>query len=140
MENKTLQEVYKNASDEVKEILKNRFSNDELGIEPIENQIRNEILELIRKNIKNIRFLLKNDFCSDLPTDRFEILNENRKWLFDIDYNEKTKHFWFSYNEVFLVFESKYDINDVDFYMIMNTVLNEDLKLNGVTPRLFFFC
>lgn len=31
--NKTLSEVYKNSSDEVKEILKNKFSNEELGIE-----------------------------------------------------------------------------------------------------------
>lgn len=30
--NKTLSEVYKNSSDEVKEILKNKFSNEELGI------------------------------------------------------------------------------------------------------------
>lgn len=30
--NKTLAEVYKNSSDEVKEILKNKFSNEELGI------------------------------------------------------------------------------------------------------------
>ena len=135
MENKTLQEVYKNSSDEVKEILKSKFSEKDLGIVNVEQQIRNEILEIIKKNIRNIRFL--DEKGANLPTSRVEVLNENGDWLFDIDYDEKNKHFWYSYNRIFKVFESKYNINDLNFNDIMKGVVEEDLKMGGVTPISF---
>lgn len=47
--NKTLKEVYKNSSDEVKEILESKFYNVDLGIVDIKQQIRSEILKLIKK-------------------------------------------------------------------------------------------
>ena len=134
MKNKTLQEVYKNSSDEVKEILKTKFSNKDLGIGDVKQQIRNEILEIIKKNIKNVMFLDEYGFVYDLPS-RLEIFDENRDWLFDIDYNEKNKHFWYSYNRIFKVFESKFNINLMNFNEIMNIVVKEDLKMDGVTPH-----
>ncbi|HPC09557.1 MAG TPA: hypothetical protein PLN85_00585 [archaeon] len=45
--NKTLKEVYKNSSDEVREILRTKFSNEELGIKNIEEEIKNEFLEIL---------------------------------------------------------------------------------------------
>ena len=132
--NQTMQEVYKNSSDEVKEILKNKFSKDDLGIGIDENQIRNEILDLIRKNIKNVRFLNKDGSHTDLPTNRFEIYDEYENWLFEIDYTEKKKVFLYSYFRVFSIFETKYEIKLVNFNKMMITVLVEDLKMCGVTP------
>ena len=135
MKNKTLQEVYKNSSDEVKEILKFIFSNKDLGFIDFEQETRNEILEIIKKNIKNVRFLDKNNNNSVLPTSRFEIFDEKGDWLFDIDYNEENKHFWYSYNRIFKVFfNSKHDINSMNFNNIMKGVVEEDLKMVGVTP------
>ena len=134
MENKTLKEVYKNSSDEVKEILKTKFTEKDLGVVNIEQQIRNEILEIIKKNIKNVRFLDEDGNISDLPSSRFFIFDENREWLFDINYDEENKHFWYSQHRIFEVFESKYDINLLNFRKIMNIVVKEDLKMDGVTP------
>ena len=136
MENKTLQEVYKNSSDEVKEILKSKFSEKDLGIVNVEQQIRNEILEIIKKNIKNIRYLDENGSVSDLPTSRFKILDENGKWLFDISYDEKNKHFWYSQDKIYKFFKSKYNIIYLIFNDIMKDVVKEDFKMDVVTPHL----
>ena len=38
-------------------------------------------------------FLDESWRVSDYPTSRFEILNEEGKWLFDIDYDSKNQHF-----------------------------------------------
>ena len=49
-------------------------------------------------------FLDENCEVSDYPTSRFEILNEEGKWLFDIDYDSKNQHFWYSYHRILVIF------------------------------------
>lgn len=132
--NKTLQEVYKNSSEEVREILKSKFSYSDLGIINVEQEIRNGVLGLIKNNIKNVRFLNKNGGISDLPTNRVEILDENGSWLFDINYDEENKHFWYSHYNIYRFFESKCGINYQKFNEIMVDVVEEDLNMKGVTP------
>ena len=136
MKNKTLAEVYKNASDEVKEILKSKFDNSELGIRYDEIEIKNEILSLIKNNIKNIKFLDENGNHIEVPSNRFEICDEDGNWIFDIDYGKKNKHFWYSHYKVFKVFESKYGVSYVKFNKILKGILlDEELNLKGVTPH-----
>lgn len=130
--NKTLQEVYKNSSDEVKKILESKFSYDDLGVKMGEQEIRNEILEIIRKNIEIMQLL--NDGCnSDLPKDGLKIYNENNQLLFVINYNEKNKNFWYSYDRIFKMIEAKSGIDYLNFNKIMMNVVENDLNLLGIT-------
>jgi hypothetical protein len=94
--------------------------------------VKQEILEMLEKYKSNVRFLTENCEVSNYPTSRFEILNEDGKWLFDIDYDSKTPHFWCSY---YNVYDEKYSINYDDFQEVMKSILVEHLNLNGVTPQ-----
>src|SRR5574344_2087659 len=70
--------------------------------------VKKEILEMLEKYKSNVRFL-----------DEGENVNENGVWLFDIDYNEKNQHFWYSHDRVWGVFYEKYSINYYDFQDVM---------------------
>ena len=56
--------------------------------------VKQEILEMLEKHKSNVRFLGENGVVSKYPTSRFEILNENREWLFDINYDSKNPRFF----------------------------------------------
>ena len=96
--------------------------------------VKQEILEMLEKHKSNVRFLGENGVVSKYPTSRFEILNENREWLFDINYDSKNPRFLYSYYGVFAIFRDKYSINYNDFQEVMKSILEEHLGLNGVTP------
>ena len=96
--------------------------------------VKQEILEILEKYKSNVRFLDKNCNVSKYPTSRFEILNENGEWLFDIDYDSKNQHFLYSYYRIFIFLKLKYLINHDDFQEVMKSILEEHLNLNGVTP------
>ena len=97
--------------------------------------VKQEILEMLEKYKSNVRFLDKNCNVSKYPTSRFEILNENGEWLFDIDYDSKNQHFLYSYYRIFIFLKLKYLINHDDFQEVMKSILEEHLNLNGVTPE-----
>ena len=97
--------------------------------------VKQEILEMLEKYKSNVRFLDENCEVSKYPTSRFEILDKNGDWLFDIDYDSKNQHFWYSYYRVWSVFSFKYSINYNDFQEVMKSILVEHLNLNGVTPQ-----
>ena len=96
--------------------------------------IKQEILEMLEKYKSNVRFLDENCEGSNYPTSRFEILDENGDWLFDINYDSKNQHFWYSYHRVFIFLKLKYLINYNDFQEVMKSILEEHLNLKGVTP------
>ena len=52
-----------------------------------------------------------------------------------IDYDLKNPLFWYSLYNVYNVFNVKYSINYDDFQEVMNSILEEHLSLNGVTPE-----
>ena len=96
--------------------------------------VKQEILEMLEKYKSNVRFLNKNCEVSNYPTSRFEILNENGEWLFDIDYDSKNPRFLYSYYRIFIFLKLKYLINYNDFQEVMKSMLEEHLNLKGVTP------
>jgi len=138
MKNSTLQEVYKNSSDEVRAILKNKFSEKELGLskEVDQEEFNKFFLGLLGKHSKNVRFLDSIGNPVTHPSPRFELRNNEGEWMFDISYEEKTRHFWYSYSHILTVFESKYGINYLEINKLMQPTLDEALNLKGVTPIL----
>ena len=117
---------------ELLEQLTNSDDNKEL--------IKQEILEIFEKHKSNIRFLDSNDISlvSKYPSSRFEILNNKGEWLFDIDYDQKNPHFWYSYSRIYEFFTNKYSINYDDIQEVIKSVLVGHLNLKGVTPSVFF--
>ena len=97
--------------------------------------VKQEILEMLEKHKSNIRFLDENCKVSKYPTSRFEILDNDGEWLFDINYDSKNPRFLYSYYRVFAIFRDKYSINYNDFQEVMKSILEEHLGLNGVTPE-----
>jgi len=114
--------------DQVKKIL------EQTKVKDAKEFVKKEILEILEKYKSNVRFLTENCEVSNYPTSRFEILNEEGNWLFDIDYDSKNQHFWYSYYRVYDVFLNKYSINYDDFQEIMTDILEEHLNLKDVTP------
>ena len=96
--------------------------------------VKQEILEMLEKYKSNVRFLDDYFHLTNYPTSRFAILNEEGKWLFDINYDSKNQHFLYSYHNVHNVFLEKYPINHCDFQEVMKSILEEHLNLKGVTP------
>ena len=96
--------------------------------------VKQEILEMLEKYKSNVRFLNEYGEISKYPTSRFEILNEDGKWLFDIDYDLKNPNFWYSYYRILVIFRDKYSINIGDFQEVMKSILKERLNLKDVTP------
>ena len=117
--------------DQVKKIL------EQTKVKDTKELVKQEILEMLEKYKSNVRFLNENCKVSKYPTSRFEIFNENGNWLFDIDYDSKNPHFWYSYYKVWIVFSDKYSINHNDFQEVMKSILEEHLNLKDVPP--FFY-
>ena len=115
--------------DQVKKILEQTIIKDTKEL------VKQEILEILEKYKSNVRFLDVNCEASSYPTSRFDILDENGEWLFDINYDSKNQHFWCSFYRVWIVFLNKYSINNVDFQEVMKSILEEHLNLKGVTPK-----
>ena len=59
--------------------------------------VKKEILEMLEKYKSNVNFLDGYFNVTKYPASRFAILTEDGKWLFDIDYDSKNQHFWYSY-------------------------------------------
>ena len=108
---------------------------EQAKIKDTKELVKQEILEMLEKYKSNVRFLDENYKVSKYPTSRFEIFNEEGKWLFDIDYDSKNQHFWYSYYRILAIFRENYSINYDDFQEVMKSILEEHLNLKGVTPN-----
>ena len=131
MENKTIEVngvTIELTDDQVKKIL------EQTKIKDTKELVKQEILEMLEKYKSNVRFLTEIGVVSTYPTSRFEIFDENGEWLFDIDYDSKNTHFWYSFYRILVVFNVKYSINYDDFQEIMKSILKEHLNLKDVTP------
>ena len=109
---------------------------EQTNIKDTKELVKQEILEMLEKYKSNVRFLDENYNVSKYPTSSFEILNENGEWLFDIDYDSKNLHFWYSYHRILAIFREKYSINRDDFQEVMKSILEEHLNLKTVTPKI----
>ena len=115
--------------DQVKKILEQTIIKDTNEL------VKQEILEMLEKYKYNVRFIDENYKVSTNPTSRFEFLDKNGNWLFDINYDSENPDFWYSRYHVYDVFIDKYSINYDDFQEVMKSILEEYLNLKGVTPR-----
>ena len=132
MENKTIEVngvTIELTDDQVKKIL------EQTVIKDTNELVKQEILEMLEKYKSNVRFLDVNGEASNYPTSRFEILDKNGEWLFDIDYDSKNPRFLYSFYRVWIVFFAKYSINYDDFQEVMKSMLEEHLSLKEVTPN-----
>ena len=107
---------------------------EQAKIKDTKELVKQEILEMLEKYKSNVRFLDENYKVSKYPTSRFDILNENGEWLFDIDYDSKNPRFLYSYYIILAIFRENYSINYDDFQEVMKSILEEHLNLKGVTP------
>ena len=102
----------------------------------VKELIKQEILDMLEQNKSNVRYLDSDDSKSKYPTSRFEILNNKGEWLFDIDYDQKNPHFWYSYSRIYEFFTNKYSINYDDIQEVMKSILVGYLNLKDVTPTI----
>ena len=100
----------------------------------VKELIKQEILDMLEQNKSNVRFLDSRESKSKYPSSRFEILNNKGEWLFDIDYDQKNPHFWYSYYRIYEFFTKKYSINHDDIQEVMKSILVGHLNLKDVTP------
>ena len=100
----------------------------------VKELVKKKLLEMLEKYKSNVRFIRQDNKETNYSTSRFEILNEDNKWLFDIDYDEKNKHFWYSYDRIYKFFTNKYGIEYNDLQEVIESILNEHLNLKGVIP------
>ena len=132
MENKTIEVngvTIELTDDQIKKVL------EQTKVKDTKELVKQEILEILEKYKSNVRFLDENYNVSKYPTSRFEILNENGEWLFNIDYDSKNQHFWYSYYRILVIFRENYSINYDDFQEVMKSILEEHLNLMGKTLR-----
>ena len=111
---------------------------EQTKIKDTKELVKQEILEMLEKHKSNVRFLDKSWRVSKYPTSRFDILNENGEWLFDIDYDSKNPRFLYSYYIILAIFRENYSINYDNFQEVMKSILEEHLNLRGVTPKIWF--
>ena len=127
-------EIYKK-SDELKEMMLAKFSKEALEKHDVsQEEFDKTFLELLAKCTKTV-FLDEQGNKSDLPTNRIELSNADGKWLFDIQFTGKGKHFWVNYIMVWKIFMDKHDLHGVDIQRLMKNQVVNRFGLNDVTPE-----
>ena len=133
MEDKTIEVngvMIELTEDQIKKVL------EQTKVKDTKELVKQEILEMLEKYKSNVRFLDSNHIglVSKYPSSRFDILDENGDWLFDIDYDTENKHFWYSYYGIYKVFHIKYSITCDDIKELIKNILEDHLNLKDVTP------
>lgn len=105
--------------------------------EPKEGMTQEEFDKIfldMMKSASGMHWLDEHGTQSDVPTCRFELYDVDGTWLFDIDLNPASTHFWLSYRRIYEVFEEKYQLQFVDIQRLMHNQLNILFKMHNVTP------
>ena len=124
--------IYKH--DELKAMMLAKFSKEELEKHEVtQEEFDKTFLELLGQCTKTV-FLDEQGNKSDLPTNRIELSNADGKWLFDIQFTGKGKHFWVNYIMVWKIFMDKYDLQGVDIQRLMKNQVVNRFGLNDATP------
>ena len=125
--------IYKH--DELKAMMLAKFSKEELEKHEVtQEEFDKTFLELLGQCTKTV-FLDEQGNKSDLPTNRIELSNADGKWLFDIQFTGKGKHFWVNYIMVWKIFMDKHDLQGVDIQRLMKNQVVNRFGLNDVTPH-----
>ena len=126
-------EIYKK-SDEMKAMMLTKFSKEELERNEVsQEEFDKTFLELLGQCTKTV-FLNEPGNKSDLPTNRIELSNADGKWLFDIQFTGKGKHFWVSYYRIWTIFADTYHLQDDDIERLMKNQMKIHFGLDDITP------
>ncbi len=131
MENKTLQEVYKNSSEEVRKLLQTKFTAEELGIK-VDQQEFDTFFKGLLEGCKSSFFFNKNGKKTAIPTNHFTLCDCDGRWLFDVRTGENG-HFWYSCYRILPLFKEKFGVKGLELSELMQPVLNSVLNLYDVT-------
>ena len=93
----------------------------------VKELIKQELLVMLERHKSNVRFLDSNNNKSKYPTSRFQILDEQNKWLFEIGYSKLTDHFYVSYR-VFMYFYEQYGVGRNLFTSIVLGLIKEHMN------------
>ena len=133
-----------NSSNKAKEFLLTKFSKEELegknnipSQEEFNNFFEENILTLI--DYSKMKFLDKDGIISKYPTNRIELRNFKDEWLFDYKYDSKKPHFWYSFDHVFLIFQNKFSLQDVDRHRLMKSQVEKHFNLVDTQPYINSF-
>jgi len=121
-------------SGEMKEFLLTKFTKEELEGKPVPSQEEfDQFFDSLMKGL-TVLFVDKNCNKSEIPTSRYQLINSEGKWVFDISYGRKP-HFWLQHNRVIEPILSRYDIQYEQFKQLMKHRVEVDLGLKGIIPR-----
>ena len=130
----TIEEARKiySSSDSLKSLMLTKFTKEELERNEItQSEFDKKFIELLGKCTKTI-FL--NKYGDISPTNRIELRNIDDEWMFDIEFTGKNKHFWASYNRIWLILANEFNLQDVDIQRLMKNQMNIRFKFTDVTP------
>jgi hypothetical protein len=71
---------------------------------------------------------------TSIPTSRIRVMDSNRDWLFDYNYDPNKANFWVSYGRVWVVLKEKVVNNDEEIQRLMSVQVEKQFGLKGVTP------
>ena len=124
-------------TDDMKSLMLTKFSKSELEKHEVtQEEFDKTFLRLLGQCTKTV-FLDENGLTSNLPTSRIELRNSNDKWLFDIQFTGKNKHFWVKYSRVWKIFYDKYSLQYEDIHRLMKNQMNTRFGMGDVTPFIF---
>ena len=127
------------SSDEMKSLMLTKFSKAELEKHEVtQEEFDKKFLGLLGQCTKTV-FLDENGLTSNLPASRIELRNSNDKWLFDIQFTGKNKHFWVKYSRVWKIFYDKYSLQYEDIHRLMKNQMNTRFGMGDVTPLVPYY-
>jgi hypothetical protein len=132
----TLEEARKiySESDSLKDLMLSKFSKEELEHHEVSQaEFDKKFLELLGKCMKT-GFLTEEGFPSTLPTNRIELRNIDNEWLFDIQFAGENKHFWASYNRIWLILADEFSLQDDGIQRLMKNQMKIKFEFTDVTP------
>jgi len=139
----TLEEAKKlyNSNEEAKTFLLSKFTKDELegksspSQEEFNKFFEEKIFTLI--DYSKTKFLdCNNGHVSKTLTSRIQLRNSYGKWLFDYNYDQKNKHFWYSYDCVYTIFMNHFSLQDDDRHRLMKSLVEKHFNLRDTLPTL----
>jgi hypothetical protein len=119
-------------SDSMKDLMLSKFTKSELE-QVSQSEFDKKFSEIIGQCTKTI-FLDSNDFESKLPNNRVELKNNDDKWLFDICFTGKNKHFWVNSNSVWKILVNEFYLQDFDLQRFMKNQMKILFSLEDVLP------
>ena len=132
----TLEEARKlyKQSASLKEMMLMKFSKEELEKTRItQEEFDKAFLELLGK-CTTTTFLYTDLNASKFPTNMIRLADSDNKWMFNICFTGENKHFWVNYDRVWIIFESRYGLQDTDIERLMKNQMKQRFGMDNITP------